>query len=220
VINLIIAAHPDDEILGCGGFIANHAEFEECYVLILTAGATGRYDDSMDDVLRSSALEANKVLGTKKLYFEDLPNQQLETMPIIQITQCIEKYIKKTKSTRVFTHHGGDINRDHQVVYEATMTATRALPGQTVKEVYTYNTPSSTEWNCYDGEKIFIPTVFEDITESIDKKLKAISMYKSELREYPHPRSIQTLKTHASYWGTVSGLEYAEQFKLMRKMGI
>ena len=100
------------------------------------------------------------------------------------------------------------------------MTATRAIPGQTVKEVYAYNTPSSTEWNSYEGEKIFIPTAFEDITEAVGKKLKAISIYKSELREYPHSRSIQALKAHASYWGTVSGLEYAEPFKLMRKMGI
>jgi LmbE family N-acetylglucosaminyl deacetylase len=220
MVNLIIAAHPDDEVLGCGGFIANRAKTEECYVLILTAGATGRYEESMEEVLRNSSIEANRVLGTKELFFENLPNQQLDTLPIIKVTQLIEKYINKLKPTRLFTHHGGDINRDHQIVYEATMTATRAVPDQIVKEVYTYNTPSSTEWNFYKGEKIFIPSVFEDITTMIDKKLEAISLYKSELRAYPHPRSLQALKTYANYWGITVGLEYAEPFTLMRKVRI
>jgi LmbE family N-acetylglucosaminyl deacetylase len=220
MVNLIIAAHPDDEVLGCGGFIANRASSEKCYVLILTGGATGRYDDEMSAILRQNAKDANKVLGTAELFFEDLPNQKLETLPIIEVTQIIEKYIKKLSPTRVFTQHGGDINRDHQVVFEATMTATRPIVGQIVQEVYTYNTPSSTEWNFYEGEKVFIPTVYENIEQSIDKKLEAMSFYKSECRDYPHPRSIKALRLHANYWGLTVGYEYAEPFKLMRKMGV
>ena len=220
MINLIIAAHPDDEVLGCGGFIANRSSKEECYVLILTGGADGRYEDSMSNILRQNSLDANRVLGTKDVYFEDLPNQKLETIPIIKVTQIIEKYIKKLNPARIFTHHGGDINRDHKVVYEATMTATRAIVGQVVQEVYTYNTPSSTEWNFYEGEKVFIPTVYENIERSIDKKLEAIALYESECRVYPHPRSGEALRVHANYWGVTVGIEYAEPFKLMRKMEV
>ena len=134
------------------------------------------------------------------------------------MTQTIEKYIKKLKPIRVFTQHGGDINRDHKIVYEATMTATRAIVGQIVQEVYTYNTPSSTEWNFYEGEKVFIPTVYENIGLTIDKKLEAMSLYKSQCREYPHPRSLKALRAHANYWGVNVGIQYAEPFKLMRKM--
>jgi N-acetylglucosamine malate deacetylase 1 len=220
MINLIIAAHPDDEVLGCGGFIANRAKLEECYVLILTGGAEGRYTDEMSSVLRKNAYDANHILGTKEVFFENLPNQKLETLPIIEVTQVVEKYIQKLKPNRIFTQHGGDINRDHQVVFEATMTATRPIVNQVVQEVYTYNTPSSTEWNFYEGEKVFIPNVYENIEMSINKKLEAMSIYKSECREYPHPRSLQSLKVHANYWGVTVGFEYAEPFKLMRKIGV
>ena len=220
MINLIIAAHPDDEVLGCGGFIANRSSKEECYVLILTGGADGRYEDSMSNTLRQNSLDANRVLGTKDVYFEDLPNQKLETIPIIEVTQTIEKYIKKLNPARIFTQHGGDINRDHRVVYEATMTATRPVPGQVVQEVYTYNTPSSTEWNSYTNENFFIPSVYEDISTVIDKKLKAMSIYKSECKLYPHPRSLKALKVYANYWGITVGSEYVEPFNLMRKNNV
>jgi LmbE family N-acetylglucosaminyl deacetylase len=218
MINLVIAAHPDDEVLGCGGIIKKLSKKEEFYVVILSAGADTRYDKNMENVLRDNAINANNLLGTKEVFFENLPNQKMDNIPILEVTQIIEKYISKLKPTRVFTHHIGDLNKDHQVVAEATFTATRPITGQIVKEVYSYNVPSSTEWNCLEGEKIFIPNVFIDIDKELEIKLKAMEYYISECRDYPHPRNPKSLKSHANYWGLVSGYEYAEPFKLIRKL--
>lgn len=218
--NLIIAAHPDDEVLGCGGIIKKLSKEEDFYVLILSAGADTRYKKSMENVLKNNAIDANNILGTKELFFENLPNQKMDNMPIFEITQIIEKYINKIKPDRVFTHHIGDLNKDHQVIAEATFTATRPIIGQSVKEVYSYNVPSSTEWNYIEGEKIFIPNVFIDIKNELDFKLEAMKYYKSECRDYPHPRNSKSLKVHANYWGLISGFEYAEPFKLIRKLGV
>jgi len=218
--NLIISAHPDDEVLGCGGLIAKNSYKEDFYVLILTAGAEGRYGKVKEQKLRQDAIVANKLLGTKKVFFANLPNQKLDNLPIIDITQTIEKYISIIKPHRVFTHHIGDINKDHQIIAEATFTAIRPMAGQSVKELYSYNVPSSTEWNNIEGEKIFIPNVFINIQDSINKKLKAMKKYTSELRKYPHPRSIKGIKAHSKYWGVISGFKYVEPFKLIRKLDI
>ena len=217
-INLIIAAHPDDEVLGCGGLIKKVSKTENCFVLILSSGAETRYKKSMEDILKNNALKSNHILGTKETFFENLPNQKMDTLPILKITQLIERYIKKIKPTRVFTHHIGDLNKDHQVVAEATITACRPIVGQIVKELYSYNVPSSTEWNEIEGEKNFIPNTFIDIKDELKYKIKAMKCYKSECREYPHPRSPKALKTHSNYWGLVTGLEYAEPFKLIRRL--
>jgi len=217
MINLIIAAHPDDEVLGCGGIIKKYKD-DDFYVLILSAGADTRYEKSMENVLRDNAVSANKVIGTKEIFFENLPNQKMDNIPILEVTQTIEKYIKQIKPQRVFTHHIGDLNKDHQIIAEATFTATRPIVGQTVREVYSYNVPSSTEWNLIEGEKIFIPNIFIDIKEEIETKLEAMKCYDSECRPYPHPRNPQSLKTHSNYWGLISGYEYAEPFKLIRKL--
>lgn len=220
MINLVIAAHPDDEILGCGGIIKKLSNKEEFYVLILTGGADTRYAKSMENVLKDSAIKANKIIGTKELFFENLPNQKMDNIPILEVTQIIEKYITKLKPDRVFTHHIGDLNKDHQVIAEATFTATRPIVGQVVKEVYSYNVPSSTEWNFIEGEKTFIPNIFIDIKDELDFKLKSMECYESECRDYPHPRNPKSLRVHANYWGVVSGFEYVEPFKLIRKLGI
>ncbi len=215
---LIVAAHPDDEVLGCGGLIAKEAKQEDFYVLILTGGAVGRYSNDMEKTLRENALAANEILGTKKVFFEDLPNQGLETIPLLKITQTIEKYMKELAIIKVYTHHGGDLNKDHKIVFEATMTATRPVVGQMVKEVYTYNVPSSTEWNFIAGQDVFIPNFFVDIKDTIEKKQKAMASYDSECRTYPHPRSVEAVKAHGNYWGLTIGVEYAEPFTLVRKI--
>jgi LmbE family N-acetylglucosaminyl deacetylase len=219
MINLIIAAHPDDEVLGCGGLIKKYSSNEEFYVLILSDGADTRYDNPMESILKNNAVKANNILGTKELFFENLPNQKMDNMPILEVTQTIETYISKLKPERVFTHHIGDLNKDHQIVAEATFTATRSIVGQIVKEVYSYNVPSSTEWNFISGEKVFVPNVFIDIQNEINFKIEAMKSYASECRAYPHPRSPEALKIHSNYWGVVSGFEYVEPFKLIRKIG-
>jgi len=219
VKNLIIAAHPDDEVLGCGGIIKKYSIEEDFFVLILSDGAGTRYDEVMGSALKENAIKANNILGTKEVFFENLPNQRMDKMSVLEVIQLVENYIKKLKPNRVFTHHVGDLNKDHRIVAEATFTATRPIVGQTVKEVYSYNVPSSTEWNSVAGERVFIPNIFVDIKDKLNFKLKAMECYESECREYPHPRSIKSLKAHANYWGLVSGFEYAEPFKLIRKLG-
>jgi len=220
MINLIIAAHPDDEVLGCGGLIKKLSKSEDFYVVILSAGADFRYDKSMEAVLKSNAISANKILGTKEVFFENLPNQKMDNVPILDVIQLIEKYILLLKPDRIFTQHIGDLNKDHQIIAEATFTATRPIVGQVVKEVYSYNVPSSTEWNLIEGNNIFAPNVFIDIKDEIDFKLEAMKCYESECREYPHPRNPKSLKAHSNYWGLISGFEYVEPFKLIRKLDI
>lgn len=218
--NLIIAAHPDDEILGCGGIIKKLSSKEDFFVVIMTGGADGRYSGDMEEKLRQNAKEANSLIGTKELFFESFPNQKLETIPLGNIIQAIETYIANIKPHRVFTHFANDLNKDHQILAEATFTATRPIVGQVVQEVYSYNIPSSTEWNMTDLTKMFVPNVFVDIKDEIDIKIEAMKKYPSECRPYPHPRSPEALRVHANYWGLTAGMEYVEPFKLIRKMGI
>jgi N-acetylglucosamine malate deacetylase 1 len=214
---LIIAAHPDDEVLGCGGVIAREsARGVPCHVLILTDGSGGRYDDDMVGVLKANALAANRILGSAGVIQEDLPNQALDTLPITRIAQCIEGHLETLKPEKVYTHHAGDLNRDHRLVHEASMVACRPYPGQGVRGIYSYCTPSSTEYNFIEGEHVFIPNLFVDIRGTIDKKIAALQAYKTECRDYPHPRSPDALRTCAVYWGLTVGLEYAEPFKLIR----
>lgn len=214
--NLIICAHPDDEILGCGGTIKKYSLHEEFYVLILTGGAETRYTKEMERVLHENALEANSFLGTKEVFFEDLPNQKLDAIPLLDVILTIEKHIGLLKPQRVFTHHAGDLNRDHKVVYEASMVATKPVADQCAKQVYCYPVASSTEWNLVKTEKLFVPNVFIEIRDTIDDKIEAMKCYKSECRPYPHPRSPEALKTYSQYWGITVGMEYAEVFNLVR----
>ncbi len=216
--NIIIAAHPDDEVLGCGGLIAKYSQEQDFYVVILTGGADTRYAKEMENILRQNAIDANKIVGTKELFFEDLPNQGLETIPLTKVIQTIEKYINDIKPNRVFAQFGGDLNKDHKIVYEAAITACRPMPNQCVKELYAYNVPSSTEWGAIEGEKIFVPNIFVDIKDSLEHKIEAMKRYESECRSYPHPRSPEALRIHANYWGLCGGIEYAEPFKLIRKI--
>jgi LmbE family N-acetylglucosaminyl deacetylase len=215
---LIIAAHPDDEILGCGGIVSKYKNEVDFYVLILTDGAENRYDNAMQAKLRSYACSANQIVGVRKVFFENLPNQKLDEIPILQITQIIEKYIEQIRPKTVFTHHGGDLNKDHRMVYEATMTASRPLAGQIVRKIYSYNVPSSTEWNFVEGEQVFVPNTYVDIGEFISNKIEALKNYTSECCAYPHPRSAKAIETYANYWGLTVGCEYAEPFKLVRNI--
>lgn len=215
---LIIAAHPDDEILGCGGTIKKFATKFEFHVLILTGGAEGRYDKEMESLLRQNAQKANELVGTFKVYFENLPNQGLDAIPLTKVIQPIEERIALIKPEILFVHHSGDLNKDHRITYEATMTVSRPLPGQCVKKVYSYSVPSSTEWNFTEGEKVFVPNTFVEISSEIDSKIDAMKCYKSECRPYPHPRSPEAIKAYAHYFGLSVGLEYAEAFKLIRNI--
>jgi len=218
---LIVAAHPDDEILGCGGTIAKHGlSGDEVYCLILSEGVTSRYEkDALTTIWvadakqkkEEAAIQAANILGMK-LYLRDFPDQQLDTIPLLEIVKTIEEVKDKVKPTIIYTHYKDDLNLDHRITFQACLTACRPLENETVKEIYSFEVPSSTEW----GTHTFTPNVFVDISETFDKKIEALKCYESELRPYPHPRSLEAIKTLAMYRGYQSGLQLTEAFKLIR----
>ncbi|MCX5807584.1 MAG: PIG-L family deacetylase [Proteobacteria bacterium] len=218
---LVVAAHPDDEILGCGGTISRLArEGYEVHTLILGEGITSR-DNERDvknrknelDALKKQAYDAAHVVGVKEVYLFDFPDNRFDSIPLLDIVKTVENIKIDIKPDIVFTHYEKDLNVDHKITYKAVIVATRPLKDETVKELYTFKTLSSTEWN-YPLN--FVPDVFYDISNTLDIKLKAANMYKSELKEFPHPRSIKGIKVDAEYWGMCSGYNYAEAFKCVR----
>ena len=216
---LVIAAHPDDEVLGCGGAIIKHAkEGDKVCICILTDGTKTRYPKSMAKQLKKEALKCAKMLGISKVIFKSLPNQLLDTVAITDVIKTIEKVIDETKPDIVYTHAKNDLNRDHRLVYEATLVATRPIPGNKIKKVLSYFVPSSSEHNDTEQENQFIPNVFLNIKNEIDIKIKAVSCYRTEIRPYPHPRSPEAMRVYAKYWGIRVGIEYAEPFRLIREI--
>ena len=222
---LTIAAHPDDELLGLGGTIrkrVNDGDKADC--LILGEGLTSRGNDR-EQVSKESLKElyfdtyqAAEYIGYDNLYFSKLPDNRFDSVDLLDIIKEIEKIIKKVQPDIVYTHHYGDLNIDHQRTFEAVITACRPVGVYGVKEIYAFETPSSTEWNFQYGDKTFKPNLFVDITETIEAKLNGMNCYDSEKRGHPHPRSLKALKTIAARWGTVVGSEYVEAFELIRKV--
>lgn len=222
---LIIAAHPDDEVLGCGGTIAKiAAQGEEVHILILATGLTSRVGFDMEkgaDALKihlERASRAGALLGAKNVNFAGFPDQKMDAVPLLEITHRIEAEIESIKPQTIFTHHGGDLNMDHVITFRATLTATRPMAGSVVRAVYAYEVPSSTEWAFQKFEPKFQPNLFHDISDSLAKKIEAMQVYESEAREFPHPRSPQALEAIAKRWGSVCGLKAAETFETVREI--
>ena len=220
---LVVAAHPDDEVLGCGGTIAKHArQKDEVFCLILGEGVTSRYSQQGKAVekelreLKSEAEQAAKILGIKKVFFRDFPDNRFDTVPPLTIVKAIEEIKEEVKPDIIYTHHQGDLNIDHQLTFRAVLTACRPLQGETVKEIYSFEVPSSTEWSSPDAQDYFMPNVFVDTSETFDKKIEALKAYRGEIRGYPHPRSPEALRAIAMRWGSTVRCEAAEAFELIR----
>lgn len=222
---LIIAAHPDDEVLGCGGTIARMAaEGHAVDIAILGEGITARYDqrEAADDELlkvhRDRARRAGRVLGAREVVLFDLPDNRFDSVPLIEVVKRIEGLIERLRPEVVYTQHGGDLNVDHVVTYRATLTATRPMAGGCVKAVYAYEVASSTEWSFQRFAPVFHPNLFVDVNATLQKKLAAMAVYESEARAFPHPRSPEALEAAARRWGSVSGLAAAEAFEVVREL--
>lgn len=223
---LIVAAHPDDEVLGCGATIAKLAgQGHEAYTLILGEGKTSRAPSGKVSslskeikLLKKESESANSVIGVKKVFWSDLPDNRFDSIDLLDVVKKIEVVKERIRPDIIFTHHAGDLNIDHQITFRAVITAARPLGGETVKDIYSFEIPSSTEWNSYFKDTAFIPNVFSDVAETIDIKVRAMAEYKSELREYPHPRSLRHIKELAKVNGTKTGLEYSENFVLIRSV--
>lgn len=220
---LVVAAHPDDEVLGCGGTIARLVrEGGDVHILILGEGVTSRFDAREDapsneiKVLHDRCCAAGEILGAKEVRVRNLPDNRFDSVPLLTIVKEIEIAIDEIAPQVVYTQHGGDLNVDHERVYRATLIATRPTADNLVKTVYAYEVASSTEWAFQKFAPAFRPSVFVDISETLDVKIRALQTYESEVRAFPHPRSSEALRAAARRWGSVSGLGAAEAFELVR----
>jgi len=216
---LVIAPHPDDEVLGCGGTLAKHAKIgDDVYLCIVTRAYTPDWSEKFIKNREKEVSKVNKILGIKKTYFLDFPTVKLDTVPQKELNDAISKVVNKVGPDTVYIPHRGDVNKDHRIVFETAMVALRPKPGSTAKRVLSYETLSETEWAVPSKEDAFIPNVHVDISDTLKTKLSAMSAYKSELKGYPHPRSIGGISSLAKKRGTEVGLKAAEAFMLMREV--
>lgn len=216
---LIVAAHPDDEVLGCFATVKKLIQSGwSAYTLILSGGKTsrGNVSESELDMIAHEMHAANALIGVKQVFKQDFPDNAFDSVPLLSIVKAIEQVKSEVSPDLIITHHSGDMNVDHQLTHKAVLTATRPMVGECVKTILAMEVPSSTEWNSYSRETAFVPNVFVDVAETIDDKVSAMGHYASELRPYPHPRSLQYIKELASINGKKVGLEYAENFILVR----
>ncbi|SHH67244.1 PIG-L deacetylase family protein [Desulfosporosinus lacus] len=222
---LVIAAHPDDEILGLAGTVKKYINSGyKAYCSILGEGMTSRTPHREDtpkgliDSLQNQTLQAAKIIGFERVYFSDFPDNRFDSVGLLDIIKEVDKYVQLIKPDIIYTHHYGDLNIDHRKTFEAVITACRPVREYCVKEIYCFETLSSTEWNFQYGDNTFKPNVFVNIEDTLQAKLDAMECYQTELGEYPHPRSLKALEVIAAKWGTVVGRNYAEAFELIRKV--
>ncbi len=220
---LIIAAHPDDETLGCGGTIARFSEEQQpVHILILGQGITSRQtgDDNTRaleiEKLRKNCRNAGKILGASQIYFESFPDNMFDSVPLLNIVKAIESYIENIRPSVIFTHHGGDLNIDHSITARAVLTATRPMPGCPVKHLYAFEVLSATDWSFGQISPGFVPQYFINTKEFMAQKIKALKAYEGEIRTFPHPRSADAIKNLAGLRGSMAGLESAEAFSIIR----
>jgi LmbE family N-acetylglucosaminyl deacetylase len=213
---LVIAPHPDDEVLGCGGTIAKHAkQGDEVYLCIVTKAYTPEWSEEFLKNRPKEIEKVNKILGIKKTYFLDYPTVKLDTFPQKELNESISKIIAEVKPEIVYIPHKGDINKDHRLVFEASLVATRPI-NHKIKKILSYESLSETEW----GQPIdpFTPNVYVDISDMIKTKIEAMKAYKGEIKPYPHPRSLEMINILAKMRGGVVGLNAAEAFILIREV--
>jgi|TARA_B100000929_G_scaffold289230_1_gene279351 LmbE family N-acetylglucosaminyl deacetylase len=218
---LVIVAHPDDEILGCGATLAKLARNNhKVHCLITAEGITSRNDSNrkkhLND-LQKATLASSKIIKFSSVQSLKLPDNRLYSVDFLKIAKTYEKIINILKPRIIFTHHPGDLNLDHEIVNRAVLTATRPIAKTYIKKILTFETPSSTEWN-FDTAKSFIPNYFENVEKFMKYKLKALKAYKSEMRPFPHPRSVENIKALAKFRGSTVGYKYAEAFRLVREI--
>jgi len=221
---LVVAAHPDDEILGLAGTIRRLAnEGAVCRAVIVAEGLTSRGAKRSDTdlaelkTLQGDARKSGEIVGYTSIDFCELPDNRLDSMDLLDVVKVVQEYVDQYQPDTVFTHHHGDLNIDHRIVCEAVLTVTRPVRDYSVKKILAFETPSSTEWNYTYGES-FRPNVYFDVSETIQAKINGMACYSSESAADPHPRSPEALMALAKYRGSNVGVQYAEAFMLLREM--
>ena len=222
----VIAAHPDDEVLGCGGTTAGHrAAGDSVSVLILAEGVTSRdtarSPSRRTDELRELALAAraaNAGLGVSDVRVHDFPDNRLDSIDRLEVIKVVERFLVDCAPDIVYTHFAHDLNIDHQITHEAVVTACRPVPGSMIESLLFFEVPSSTEWQTAAVEKTFWPNWYVDITATLSKKLSALNEYRAEMRAFPHARSLEAVEALARWRGASVGVSAAEAFVLGRRI--
>jgi len=223
---LIVAAHPDDEVLGCGATIAKHVELgDEVHVVILAEGVTSR-DETRNRMLHNAELsqlaeasfKVKEILGASSLTLHDFPDNRMDSVDLLDIVKVIEQHLERVLPEIIYTHHGGDVNIDHCLTHQAVITACRPFPQQFVKTLLFFEVPSSTEWQIAGSAPSFNPNWFVDVTSTLAIKQHALSVYESEMRPWPHSRSHKALEYLARWRGSSMGVEAAEAFVVGRNL--
>lgn len=228
---LAIVAHPDDEVLGCGGTLALHTDRgDECHILIMAEGLTSRsyqrnveaYSEQLAQ-LNLTAQRAAQVLGIMDVRFAGFPDNRMDSIDLLDVVKAVEAVIDEIQPDVIYTHHYGDLNIDHQITHQAVMTAARPLPNSCIKKLLFFEVPSATGWNTPTASNVFIPQYYVDLSQKVSDnrnalecKLKALQVYESEMRPYPHNRSLEAVRHLASWRGSSVGLSRAEAFQVGR----
>lgn len=216
---LVIAPHPDDEIIGVGGTIAKRAKSgDEVYVCVVTKGGSPLFNPEFIEQGRRECREADEKLGVKETIFLDFPAVMLETVPRYELNGKINDLVQKINPDEVYILHRGDMQIDHQMVVDAAMVAVRSRGTNYPKRVYAYETLSEIGWNIPNTNNEFIPTVYENITDTYEMKIEAMNIFKSQLAEFPNARSIGAIEALAKFRGATVSLKAAEAFSLIREI--
>lgn len=211
---LIIVAHPDDEVLGCGATIAKHTSIgDDVRVIFLSDGFSSRINGHQRNV---SAVKASKLLGCSSPVFLNFPDNQMDNVPLLEIVKKIDTIIDKYNPNIIYTHHFGDLNIDHQITHRAVMTSCRPQPESNVREIYSFEILSSTHWQSSSMSNPFVPNYFVDVSNFITQKIQALACYDDEMRKYPHIRSYDSVNHLAALRGSVVGINLAESFVVER----
>ncbi len=218
----VIVAHPDDEVLAFGGTMCRHAELgHRVSVLILATGLAARTPDGRAaahdlEALRQEARAAGKILGAQDMQFADFPDNRMDTVPLLDIIKSVSKFLEAADPAVIYTHHAGDLNIDHSLTARAVLTACRPVPGLRVKKIYSGEVLSSSEYSLAADR--FVPNTYVGIAPYLDRKRKALQCYVTEIRAWPHPRSVEAIDAHARLRGSECGMEAAEGLFLLREL--
>jgi LmbE family N-acetylglucosaminyl deacetylase len=223
---LVVVAHPDDEVIGLGGTMYKLINEQNCQIraVILGEGITSRAEvrdplkwKSELEIHRRNIQQAVDTIGYESVGIYNFPDNRFDTIPLLDIIKVVEQEKRSFNAETIFTHHGGDVNIDHQKTFEAVITACRPMEGENVKNLITFETMSGTEWRASSDPRHFVPNLFFPVSEeALAAKIKAMEAYEFERRTYPHPRSPEALRIRAQMWGITNGCYLAEAFQIIR----
>lgn len=216
---LVIGAHPDDEVLGCGGVIARHvAHGDEVHVAIVTRGTPELFPPEQIENTRKELKQAHTLLGVKQAHFLNFPAPLLDTVARYKLNDALLHLLHDYQPETVYMHHHGDVHLDHQVIYHAALVACRPIKGLTVRQLLAYETLSETEWAAPQGDAWFVPNYYVDISAYLPRKLDAMACYASQVKPPPHARSLRNIEALARYRGATVSKDAAEAFMVVRQI--